>query len=172
MTINDSEYVYLGFVAKAFGIKGGMSISFSSGKCNLSVGDCLHFVFSDKTEKALLVTSVMMPNRIFLESISDRNTAESFKDAKIYKSLKDLPQLSDAEYYLVQLKNFAVFNEEDVLIGTVVGFSSNNAQDLLEIKHNLGHNFYVPLVKELVVEIDFAKSFLRIKSLEGLDSKD
>lgn len=169
---NDSKYVYLGFVAKAFGIKGGIAANFCSGSCNLNPGDNVFLVFNNNTQRSFVIKSVMMPNRIFFESIEDRNQAELLKNAKIYKIFDDLKKLPDDEYYLTQLQNFNVINEENITLGTVIGFSSNNAQDLLEIKHTLGHIFYIPLVKELVINIDFAKSLIIVKSLEGLDCKD
>ncbi len=161
------KQIFLGTVGKSFGIKGAVCISLLSNSSSATINSEFTLHMPDGSQKQVIVKDFLLPNRFFFEGITNKNDADKLKAAKVYTQASNLPKLNDDEYYLSEIENFLVVDEEKNSLGTIVAFSSNGYQDLLEIKNNKGDVFYVPLVKELVVSIDFDKQFVVIKALEG-----
>lgn len=57
--------------------------------------------------------------------------------------------------FLREILGFSVEDQSRGLVGQVVGFSDNGAQDLVIIENAEARSFEVPLVKPLLVSIDF-----------------
>lgn len=107
-----------------------------------------------------------------LEGINDRNMAEEFEGA-VFQVPKELfsNDENNEEYYLLQLKGFQLFNQEDALLGEVVDFGNNNAHDLLVIEKD-GHRFEVPYVDELILKLDFSEKSLQMNLPEGIEQTE
>ena len=59
-------------------------------------------------------------------------------------------------------------NPEGELIGEIVDFSSNGAQDLLVVKTTAGHEALVPFVDDFIFNIDFDARQVRMDLPPGL----
>ena len=151
----EQDLVLLGYVTKAFGIKGGVVAKFFNGQSDsLFVGQEIFARAKKGQINKLKISSLLDRNRIFFTEICSRDQAQDLVGQEILIDRQDLPKISESEFYLQDLLDSQVIDEENNPIGKVVGFSSNNAQDLLEVDCHDGPKILIPLTKPLVEEID------------------
>lgn len=163
-----SHLVSLGYIARAFGIKGGLVVKLFNGLSqSLAVGNVITTRLRDQ-EKRFLVDSMQDNGRIFLQQIVDRDGAESLIGAEIFMDRVDLPQPAEDEFYLADMQGARVEDIKGGLVGFVVGFSSNNAQDLFEVEMTSGVVVSVPSVKPIVTKIDCGEKLVVIDPPDGL----
>lgn len=118
--------------------------------------------------------------------IADRTAAEGFKGWFLAIPEEYLSSEEGESFYLSEIDGFEV-REEGNGIGTVIGFSSNNAQDLLivELKKGVrpgvkaGDKIEIPFVEALIeavdsdeetIEVDLPNGLIEVQL--GLDSKE
>lgn len=108
-----------------------------------------------------------------LDGILDRNKAESFEGA-VFQVPQDLFKNDEKaeDFYLLQLKDFQLIDQNDEVRGLVVNFGNNGAQDLLVIKSTKGTEFEVPYVDEWIVQLDFADKKIKMNLPEGIEQND
>lgn len=100
------------------------------------------------------------------KEIEDRNQSDLYKGAIFYISKSLLTSKAGERIYLNEVKGFEVFDGEK-LLGTVVAFSSNNAQDLLVVKGN-EQEVEIPFVEEFIKKIEWDAKKLIMELPEGL----
>lgn len=103
----------------------------------------------------------------FME-FSDRNTAETLRDAELYAPREE--PLDTEGWYAEQLIGLAVYlgNFASQQIGEVIDLITGQAQDLLEIRLSDGREVLVPFVEEIVPEISEEAGAIVITPPPGL----
>jgi 16S rRNA processing protein RimM len=163
------DWIKLGFIRSAFGIKGGVKYAlFNEESTAIRVGTNLKLIFSNGEEKLLEVLEVVDGFRVYFAGIEDRNEAFKLASAELFIHRNDLPALSEDEFYLNDAIGAKVFDLNNKQIGTVASFSSNGTQTLMEIKTNSGHLASIPVVKPLVEKIDIDGNKIIIDPPDGL----
>ncbi len=104
---------------------------------------------------------------VFVEGVTDRTEAEKLRASLVYVK-RDLfvTEEGDESFYLAEIEGFKVFHNE-TLLGTIVGFSSNTAQDLIVVQMDAG-TIEIPLIEEFLLDLDFDKQEVHMKLPEGL----
>lgn len=160
--------VELGYIAKAFGIKGGVQVKlFSSHSEAIRAGIVLTLIQKNK-ERTYKVRDVLPQGRVFFEGVDDRNMAEDLKGSTVLIARADLPVLDDDEFYLTDMVGASVQLLDGTKVGTLSGFASNNAQTLLEVQTLSGHVASIPLVDAIVKTIDVDNKIVTIDPPSGL----
>lgn len=116
-------------------------------------------VKSAKVHKQGLIVSI--------DGITDRNQAESLKGYEVWISRQYLMTENAEEPFLLELLDFQVFDPAGKLLGKVVAFGSNGAQDLLVIENSSGR-FDVPYVDAFVISLTFESKSMVLDLPEGL----
>lgn len=88
-----------------------------------------------------------------LKGIDSINSAEIFRNKNIYVKESDLPKLEDGRYYIHELLDCSVCNDEGNLIGILTDVLQHGAADVLVIENN-GKIVMVPFVDNLLSSID------------------
>ncbi|MDR3107025.1 MAG: ribosome maturation factor RimM [Bifidobacteriaceae bacterium] len=101
----------------------------------------------------------------FVEA-ADRTAAEALRGVKLLAQVE--PDEEADAWYVSQLRGATVVLPDGSLVGTVKGFVALPAQDLLEIEQPDGVTALVPLVKELVPEVDPVRRRVVIDPPAGL----
>lgn len=92
------------------------------------------------------------------------NQVECFKNLAIYAHRDSLGELEEGEVYLSDLIDMEVYNEEDELVGVVVGFKEYPQCYYLEVEKE-EKIYLIPFIKEFVVDIT---DVIIIHEMEGL----
>lgn len=100
-----------------------------------------------------------------LEGITHRTDAEYLIGYMVEVPFEKLTSQKGESIFLVEIEGFEVFDGERRL-GPIVGFSSNNAQDLLIVEG--AQKYEIPLIPEFLEEIVWGEKKLRMKLPPGL----
>lgn len=89
-----------------------------------------------------------------LDGIETREQALALKGATVSVEREALPPAQDGHYYLADLVGMEVVNEQGERLGTVQHWTSNGAQDVMEV---VGERSYlIPWVAAIVKRVDLA----------------
>lgn len=100
--------------------------------------------------------------RVQLAGVTDRDQAEALRGREVWLARKDLPALSKDEFYLADIVGLPVERVRPdgsvQSLGTVVGLTSNGAQDLLEVEFQAEgrrpDTWLLPALPQFLVEVE------------------
>lgn len=101
-----------------------------------------------------------------LEGLSTRTQAEALIGYTVQVTREAITSKKGESIFLAEIEGFEVFDREKSL-GTIVGFSSNGAQDLLIVKEG-EQKREVPIIKEFLLEILWDSKQIKMQLPEGL----
>lgn len=152
----DEQFLLVGKVSKPHGLSGEVKMhTFSDDGSTL-----LHYseiVLVDNQGRLSPVQRIAKARRqgksivVKLESVNDRNSAESLFGMGVLIDKKDLEKTGDDEYYWYQFYGRPVHTQEGSFLGTVTSIFSNGAQDVLVIQDG-NKELLVPVIKSIVIE--------------------
>lgn len=109
--------------------------------------------------KALLVKFVGYPDR---ESVAD------LRNQLVYLHAQDRPDLPEGEYYHHQVLGLRVVNDEGRPLGDVVEILETGANDVFVVRNETGKEILLPVIDEVILNIDLVRGELRVHLLPGL----
>lgn len=91
-----------------------------------------------------------------------------FKQKSIYVTRKNAVRLSRDEYFIADLIDLRVYDEEDKEIGTIVDVMSTGANDVYVINMIDGRELLLPAIKDCILQVDMENRRMKVHVLEGL----
>ena len=119
--------------------------------------------------RQLTIRSSRWHNQILLlafDGVDDRNQIEELRDQLISSDV-DLGSLAPGEYHFQQLIGCEVFQQNGELIGAVDEIVKLPGQDLLSV-NRAGAQVLIPMVKQIIIEIDVSVKKIVVNPPEGL----
>jgi 16S rRNA processing protein RimM len=119
--------------------------------------------------RQLTIRSSRWHNQILLlafDGVGDRNQIEELRDQLISSDV-DLGSLAPGEYHFQQLIGCEVFQQNGELIGAVDEIVQLPGQDLLSVSR-AGGQVLIPMVKQIIIEIDVLAKKIVVNPPEGL----
>jgi 16S rRNA processing protein RimM len=152
------EYVLLGKVTKAHGIKGELKmVSFSGELQSITRHNKLLLVSTKgQISPSYDVVRSRAGNKeaiVQLKGVTDRNSAEELCGLGVLVSKDDLPKLQGDEFYLHELEGLQVKTEAGEMLGKVDAFFHNGMQDILVIRQG-NEEILIPLIPGMITERD------------------
>lgn len=168
------DNILIGKIVRAHGIKGGIVIHSMSSVPEdfVKYGD----VFYENGEVVNIKVSKKLTDHTllcFINGLCDRNSSESIVGKNLYIKRSNLPAVKEDEYYLWQLNNLSVVNNEDKgNIGTILQAEDYGAGTFFTIKDLNGNIFTLPFTNDSVLKIDLndKKIFINVNFL--IDNSD
>lgn len=105
---------------------------------------------------------------VTLAGVADRTAAEALQRQEVYARRDELPELTDDEVYQSDLIGCQVFQAGGGQVGTVSAIEQMNGNFLLVITREGREDALVPLVAEMITDIDLAAGRVEIDPPEGL----
>lgn len=170
LTEPPQDRVVVGTVGKPHGLDGTVVVHpqsdyaerFAAGRRLTGEGGRLLTVRTcHPTEKILLVSFV---------EVVDRSTAESLRGTVLTIDPTERRLLDDDEYWPDELIGLTVLDPNGNRLGTVEDVDDSSYQSRLQVRAQSGL-VLVPLVDELVSQIDINQGFLVVVPIEGLFDK-
>lgn len=146
------ENIVIGQIVKPQGIKGELKVKPLTN--DQSVFNGLKSVFIDGKER--VVTSSVFRfgfAYIMLEGLTDRTSAEAYRNKKLSVPKRLLGGLDEGEYLVADLEGLEVKNERGQSIGKIEGVESYGGADILLIRER-GKLFRVAFLKEIFKDVD------------------
>lgn len=185
----DENFRVVGRVKDAHGLKGELWVVLFAGQADwlqslkdeglfrLSKKESLASVELSELKSFALKGARAHKNGVILQSpeIKDRTAAEAFKGFFLTIPEAFLVAEDGESYFLSEIEGFRVL-EDKREIGTIVGFSHNGAQDLLQVSLVKGTRdgvkakdiIEIPFVEEFVFEVDDEEQVIHVDLPEGL----
>ncbi len=166
-----SDVVVVGNVVGAHGIRGEVVIHFHDGTDReLLTGDPIRLTLPGKPYTSYRVTSAR-PHKgrfiVALDTITDRNKAETLIGAAVVADRASLPPLDDGEYYWRDLIGLSVVDTADRHLGTLTAIFPTGSNDVYVVQQG-ADEILVPALESVVVSVDLDAGVMRVDLPEGL----
>ena len=146
----------MGRVAGAYGVRGWIKVAPGGGVFETLVGARQWWIGGvPYTVAEARIHSASVIAR--LDGVGSREQALKLKGAAVEVERSALPQAEAGHYYLADLVGLEVVNERGESLGSVEGWISNGAQDVMQVKGRL-----IPWVAAIVKEVDLEAKRIRV----------
>lgn len=102
------------------------------------------------------------------KELNDINQAEKYKGLVLYANREDLWELEEGVYYIADLIGLDVYDESGK-IGVLADVFNTGANDIYEVRREGKKNLLLPVIDEVVREIDLENKRITVHVMEGLD---
>ncbi|TWD72469.1 16S rRNA processing protein RimM [Kribbella amoyensis] len=164
--------VTVGRIGRAHGIKGEVGLDVRTDEPDRRFADGATVITDSKTVRTLTVASSRWHSgRLLVKfaEVPDRTAAEQLRNLALQAEIPDDERPEDPEeYYDRELIGLTVRTTDGAEAGEVIDVVHLPSQDLLEIRRPAGNAVLVPLVEELVPEIDLAAGHVVVADRPGL----
>lgn len=126
---------------------------------------------TEKTEKVLKITSVKFFKQFAIlkfEGIDTLNDVEVYKGASLFVDRKNAVKLEKDEYFIADLIDLTVVDENENELGTLIDVMKTGANDVYIVKNEEGGELLFPAIKECILGIDFKKKKMTVHVMDGL----
>ena len=103
-----------------------------------------------------------------LKEIDDANTAERYRGDSILIAAKDALPLAEDEYYIRDLYDMEVVQEDGQVLGRLEDILSTGANDVYVVRRDGEKDLLLPAIKECSLKVDVAEKRMTVRLLEGL----
>ena len=155
--------ICVGLVLKPVGIKGQVKIQAYTSSPEALI-NFKKFFLSNNTAITLKNPKVNEKGFVvsFIEGFVDRTSVEQFHLQKLYVQRKDMEDLSEDEYYLEDLANLEVINQNNETIGKVLAALDYGAGAFLEIRLDGAKIATLPFNKHSILDVDLENGVIKI----------
>lgn len=155
-------------LGKPHGIKGEFTVEVRTDRPNERLTPGASFATDPDIGPLTLKSARWHRDRLLLafDEVPDRNRAEEIRNTLILAEQEEENDDVDA-WYLDDLIGLQVY-DNDELVGEIVDVTNGTAQDLLHMKHTLGHVVLIPFVTAIVPEVDIDAGRVRVTPPAGL----
>lgn len=124
-----------------------------------------------KEEVLLEITGVkFFKNMVILkfEGIDDMDTANQYRQKRLYVTRENAVKLEENEYYIADLMGLKVTSDEGEALGTIAEVLQTGANDVYIIKKSGEEDLLLPAIKDCVKEVDIEGGSMVVHLLPGL----
>jgi len=171
-TMTRNDYIELGYIEKAHGLKGEVKAKFDV--FDLSEYSHRKSFFLAKKEEPLKTMKVKRMNLIGqgqaiikFEGVNYRDEAEALKGATIYFPEAELPPLEEGKFYYYQIIGFEVEDKTHGRLGKVVNIIETSGQDVLVMNYK-EKEVLIPMTEEFVLKADHEAKLMHTAMPDGL----
>jgi len=167
--MDKNEYFYLGTISKKFSFKGEVVLQINPDLSYFPKN--LKSVFVDIQQKRIPFfiefTKAHKKNnlRIKFEDINTEEDADQLVKREVYVLTSEID--IDEEFSLKDLIGFNAYDDQDKLIGVIVGLNTSTPQTLFELTSERGP-LLIPLNEDWILEIDHDQQAIYFELPEGL----
>jgi 16S rRNA processing protein RimM len=176
--VNDKDWVCVGSLAGAYGVKGETRIKpFTDDPKTIKIYKTL-YMEPDMTLVNINITKTIKGGFVgFIKGFNTRENIMPLNGRKLYIKRGKLPKLEKEEYYTRDLVGLIVREADGSEIGNVKGVTNYGAGDLLELhllhpKKLIGINPIVPFKKEVVTEVNLDAGYVTVLLKTWLESQE
>ena len=105
---------------------------------------------------------------VAFDGILTPEQAGDFRNKYVYVQAADRPPLPDGEYYHHQLLGLRVVDDSGASLGVLSDILSTGANDVYVVRSEKGPEILLPVIDEVVLEINLSRGEIRVHILPGL----
>lgn len=103
------------------------------------------------------------------KGIDDINQIEKYKGADLLVTREDAIPLEEGEFYLADILQMPVVDEEGQALGKIREVLQTGANDVYVVERTGKKDLLLPAIPSCVLDIDFEAGCMRVHLLEGLE---
>ena len=156
----ESELINVGEIAGVFGVKGWIKVhSFTDPRENVLNYSPWVLKKGNELKEVALVDGKRQGKTVvaYLESVTDRNIAETYIGWEIFINQDLLPKSGNGDYYWADLIGLQVETEQGIDLGKVDYLIETGANDVLAVKDQEQERLIPFLLEDVVKNIDLDK---------------
>ena len=96
------------------------------------------------------------------------NDIERYKNKSLYVTRENAVRLRRNEYFIADLIDLSVFDEDEKQIGTLADVMQTGANDVYVINMTDGRELLLPAIKECILSVDMEERKMVVHILDGL----
>ena len=169
----NQEYYSVGRVKEAHGLKGELYIKLRSKQADW-LSEIDQIILSEaEYPKNLKFYSIKKAKVhkdgliVTLLEVNNRTEAEKCHGKFMLIPTSILLTANEDNFYFYEIEGFEVIDEQQRVIGLIIGFGSNGAQDLIQVKGPFGI-VDIPFIDNFITKIDFKEKKVFMHLPEGL----
>lgn len=169
-----NSYHHVGYVRSAHGIRGEVAVKLFAGRADWRADVAtLELLPDGARELRSFGIESIRPHKdgllIVFAGVGDRDAAEALKGALVYISDDLLEAPAGEAIFLKQILDFTVVDSEGQVLGQIIDFATNGAQDLLVLRRaSNDRRALVPFVDAFITAIDFDARRVIMELPDGL----
>jgi 16S rRNA processing protein RimM len=105
---------------------------------------------------------------VTLAGVTTRDEAETLRGQEVFIRQQDAAPLADDEYFLHDLPGLRVETVAGELLGLVKEVIETGANEVLVVTRPVGGEVLIPMIKDVVKQLDIAAGLITIEPLPGL----
>jgi 16S rRNA processing protein RimM len=162
-------FVAVGKLRRPHGVRGEIIMEvYTDFPERLEVGMVL---YAGETRQTLTLTRRRWHQDALLLTFEGYTTPESvglLRNQIVYVRAAELPSLPEGEYYHHQLLGMQVVDDSGRLLGMVAEILETGANDVLVVRAESGREVLLPMIDEVVLDIDLKAKQIRVHLLPGI----
>ncbi|MBQ8041327.1 MAG: ribosome maturation factor RimM [Lachnospiraceae bacterium] len=165
------ERLQVGVISSTHGVRGEVKVFPTTDDMNRFKKLKEVTLVTEKTERILKITSVKFFKQFVIlkfDGIDALNDVEIYKGASLLVDRKHAVKLEKDEYFIADLIDLVVVDEEENEIGILVDVMKTGANDVYIVKNNEGRELLFPAIKECILNVDFKKKKITVHVMDGL----
>ena len=165
------ELLQVGVIASTHGIKGEVNVFPTTNDAKRF--NTLKKVILDtgKEKRELEIQGVKYFKKFVIlkfKEFDNINDVEVYKGKSLYVTRECAVKCKKDEYFIADLIDLTVVDEEDKEFGTLIDVLETGANDVYVIKMNDGKEVLVPAIKQCILAVDMAERKIKIHLMDGL----
>lgn len=101
--------------------------------------------------------------------IKDIDEAQMYKNKVLYAERSMLGELPEGVHYIADLIGLEIVKENGEVVGTIADVFNTGANDIYDVKREGRKNLLIPVIDEVVLNIDLENKKVTVRMMEGLD---
>ena len=102
------------------------------------------------------------------KGLDDIDQVEKYRKASLYVTRDNAVRLKKDEFFIADLIDMKVVNEDGSPLGTLRDVITTGANDVYEVALDEGGTVLIPAIKECILDVDVENAVMRVHLLEGL----
>lgn len=102
------------------------------------------------------------------KGIDNINDVEKYRQKNLYVTRANAVRLRRDEYFIADLIDIEVYEEDDKLLGVLKNVIETGANDVYEIEMTDGREVLIPAIKECILSVDVEARKMVVHLLDGL----
>lgn len=102
---------------------------------------------------------------------NDINEVEKYKNCILLADRSELGELPEGVHYIVDLIGLNVIDESGERIGELTDVFNTGANDVYDVKRDGKKNLLLPVIDDVVKEINIEDGYIRVHVMDGLDDE-
>jgi 16S rRNA processing protein RimM len=166
-----TEKIQVGVIASPHGLKGEVKVFPTTDDAKRFKKLKQVTLETGSETKTLNITGLKFSGKFVIlkfEGIDRLEDVQNLKGLSLMIDRKDAVKLSRDEYFVTDLIDMDVVDEDSRKLGKITHVIHTAANDVYTVTNESGKDILLPAIKECILDVDIEKRVMRVHVMEGL----